>query len=90
MPLPVVTKETVSSLAKVVEENQNYHLEVLKSLAETNPVLYNYLDYTIGLLQNKYSRLIGDEVGSVVGAVLGLLQSQADADEMAEQFDLKD
>jgi len=86
MPLPVVTKETTDSLAKAAQENPEHHINILKKLENTNLILYQYLDYTLGLVNKKYSPEVAAEVGSVVGMVLGLLESQAEADEMAEQF----
>jgi hypothetical protein len=88
MPLPRVTIETSASLAKVAEENPQHHIEILKGLQKTNPVVYNYLDYTLSLVHEKFTPEIAAEVGSVVGMVLGLLEYQAEADEMEQQFQI--
>lgn len=90
MSLPLVTIETADSLAKAAQENNQYHIEILKNLGTTNPVLYKYLDYTIALITKKYSAEFAAEVGSVVGMAIGLLESQAEADEMLEQFKTQD
>ena len=47
MPLPLVTKETADSLAKMAKENPQHHIEVLKKLQNTNPVMYQYLDFSL-------------------------------------------
>jgi len=86
MPLPIVTRETSESLAKVAQENPQHHITILQRLEDTNPVIYQYLDYTLALVNKKYSPEMAAEVGSVVGMVLGLLESQAEADEMSQQF----
>jgi hypothetical protein len=90
MPLPLVTSETADSLAKVAQENNQHHLEILKKLETTNPVVYRYLDYTIGLITKKYTKEIAAEVGSVVGMTIGLLESQAEADDLLKQFNSQD
>jgi hypothetical protein len=90
MPLPRVTLETSASLAKVAQENPQHHIEILKNLEKTNPVVYNYLDYTLSLVNEKFTPEIAAEVGSVVGMVLGLLESQAEADEMEQQFQISE
>lgn len=90
MSLPRVTSETADSLAKVAQENQQYHIEILKKLETTNPVVYKYLDYTLGLITKKYNREVAAEVGSVVGMTIGLLESQAEANELLEQFNSDD
>ena len=90
MPLPVVTSETADSLAKIAHENNQYHIDILKKLETTNPVVYRYLDYTLGLITKKYSRDFAAEVGSVVGMALGLLESQAEADDLLKQFNSQD
>lgn len=90
MPLPCVTKETADSLAKIATDNPQHHLEVLQKLEVSNPVLYQYLDYTLGLVSKKFSKEMAAEVGSVVGMVIGLLESQAESDDMAEQFNFNE
>ncbi len=86
MPLPLVTTETADSLAKAAQENQQHYMVVLRNLEKSNPVIYRYLDYTIALISKKYSTELAAEVGSVVGMAIGLLESQAEADEMLKQF----
>ena len=86
MPLPFVTKQTADSLAKAAKDNPEHYLEVLQKLEKTNPILYNYLDYTIALVTKQYNKMIAGEVASVVGMTLGLLESQAEADEMNAEF----
>jgi len=86
MPLPLVTSETADSLARAAQENNQHHIEILKRLETTNPVVYQYLDYTLALITQKYSTEFAAEVGSVVGMAIGLFESQAEADELLKQF----
>ena len=87
MPLPLVTAETADSLAQASKKDNHYYMVILKKLQTTNPVVYQYLDYTIALITQKYSPEFAAEVGSVVGMTIGLLESQAEADEMQRQFE---
>ena len=50
MALPYVTKETADSLAKVAQEKPQHHINILKKLEENNPIVYQYLDYTLSLV----------------------------------------
>lgn len=86
MPLPKVTTETADSLSKIAQENNQYHIEVLKKLKTSNPVVYQYLDYTLGLITQKYNKDVTSEVASVVGMAIALFDSQAEADDLLEQF----
>jgi len=86
MPIPFVTKQTADSLAKAAQDNPNHYLDVLQKLEKTNPILYNYLDFTIALVTKQYNKVIAGEVASVVGMTIALLESQAEADEMNKEF----
>lgn len=86
MPLPVVTKETADSVAQIAQKNSMHHIALLQNLQKSNPVLFQYLDYTLSLVTAKFSADITAEVGSIVGTTLALLESQAESDDMAQQF----
>ncbi len=88
MPLPIVSKETADSLAKIAQETPEYHINFLHNLKGTNPIIYQYLDYTFSLLTDKYSKEVTAETASIVGYCLALLESQAESDDMTKQFSM--
>jgi len=90
MSLPKITKETADTLAKLSLEDSQHYLAAIKRLEMSNPTLFQYIDYTLGLITNKYDVKFASEVGSVVGMVIALLEAQDEADELSKQFNMND